>query len=202
MAAIDKTYVSNWSDYKEIRDWAKVTDMIYPDGTNGGKMIDWFYYPNLTEQDFSDENTEYVLWNTAMSVDMFLYKNCPFKLVQDRLKEQYDISELSEKKSINKHEVGNHFKFPKRFIGGIYTFCVDRQTDKKIENWWYSDYHNKWTEYEEFGPWNTNSCIKNVQSRKAAIRLIRKWNLPKGSVVTVTDYFNRYNIIRYNIKIK
>lgn len=194
MATIDKTYVSNWSDYKEIRDWAKVTDMIYPDGTNGGKMINWFYYPNLTEKDFADEDTEYVLWNTPMSVDMFLYNNCPFKLVQDRLKEQYDISELSEKKSINKHEVGNHFKFPKRFIGGIYTFYIDRQTDKKIENWWYSDYYNKWTEYEEFGPWNTNSCVKNVKSRKAAIRLIKKWNLPKGSVVIVTDYFNRYNI--------
>lgn len=194
MAGIDKTYVSKWSDYKEIRDWAKVTDMIYPDGTNGGKMIDWFYYPNLTEQDFADEDTEYVLWNTSVAVDMFLYNNCPFKLVQDRLKEQYDISELSEKNVINKHEVGNHFKFPKRFRGGIYTFYVDRQTDKKIENWWYSDYHNKWTEYEEFGPWNTNSCVKNVKSRKAAIRLIRKWNLPKGSVVTVTDYYNKYNI--------
>lgn len=195
MAGIDKTYVSNWSDYKDIRDWAKITDMIYPDGTNGGKMINWFYCPNLTEQDFADENAEYVLWNTSMSVDMFLYKNCPFKLVQDRLKEQYhDISELSEKKSINKHEVGNHLKFPKRFIGGIYTFYVDRQSDKKIEHWWYSDYHNKWTEYEEFGPWNTDSCVKNVQSRKAAIRLIRNWNLPKDCVVTVTNCFNRYII--------
>ena len=30
MAALDKTYVSNWKDYKEIRDWALITDVIYP----------------------------------------------------------------------------------------------------------------------------------------------------------------------------
>lgn len=30
MAAIDKTYVKTWEDYKAIRDWARKTDMIYP----------------------------------------------------------------------------------------------------------------------------------------------------------------------------
>ena len=62
----------------------------------------------IEHYDFNNHK-EYILWNTCYSVDIFLYKNCPFKLVQDRLIEQYgDTSEL-DKESIDLHEVGNHF---------------------------------------------------------------------------------------------
>ena len=42
MAAIDKTYVSSWEEYKEIRDWAIKTNVTYPNGDIGSKMINWF----------------------------------------------------------------------------------------------------------------------------------------------------------------
>ena len=192
MAAIDKTYVSTWKEYKEIRDWAEVTDLVYPDGTKSTKMINWFYYPNLVESDFKDSK-EFVLWNTDNLVDMFLYANCPFKLVQDRLKEQYgDTSEL-ERKPVNKHEVGNHFKMPKKILGCSYLIKVEREG----ENWNYNDLTNKWTELAELSPYNSSYCYVKCPSRKKLQRMIRKWNLPKGATVTVdaVRYYYGFQIL-------
>ena len=191
MAGIDKTYVASWKEYKELRDWAQNTNMIYPNGVNGGKMIDWFYFPDLSEEDFTDSK-EYILWNTSTAVDMFLYKNCSFELVQNRLKEQYGIhiTELA-RNSVNKHEIGNHFKFPKRISRDIYWITVKRDT----EDWNYSEEYNMWTEWDEYGPYNTNVCIRRIPSRKALCRLIREWNLPKGAIVNFSGYHTEFNIL-------
>lgn len=190
MAGLDKTYVSTWKDYSTIRDWARKTDVIYPNGINGGKMIDWFYFPNLTESDFNGK--EYALWNTTTPVDMFLYKNCPFKLVQDRLAEQYG-NELwgLDTDPENKHEIGNHFKLPKGVIRDTYMIEVIREN----EYWSYSDDYNSWTEDSEFGPWNTNRCYRRNISRKALCRLIRKWNLPKGATVYLIGNYREFEIL-------
>ena len=109
MAAIDKTYVT------------------YPNGDIGSKMINWFYFPDLTEDNFK-ENKEYVLWNTSEIVDMFLYKHCPFELVQKRLKEQYSDLSYLDRAPINEHEIGNHFIIPKKFINRIVYgqwYCIE-----------------------------------------------------------------------------
>ena len=119
MAAIDKTYVDSWEEYKEIRDWAIKTNVIYPNGDIGSKMINWVYFPYLTEGDFK-EDKEYVLWNTSEIVDMFLYKHCPFELVQERLKEQYSDLSYLDREPINEHEVGNHFIIPKK--SGLFSY--------------------------------------------------------------------------------
>lgn len=135
MAGIDKTYISSWREFKEIKDWAIKTNVIYPNGINGGKMINWIYYPDLTEKDFLNNN-EHVLWNTSLAVDVFLYKNCPFKLIQDRLKEQYGNVSYLNKKSINEHEIGNHFTLP-----SVYTSYSKYAVDLIYNNnyWWYSE---------------------------------------------------------------
>lgn len=194
MAALDKTYVSNWKDYKEIRDWALVTDVIYPNGINAGKMIEWFYFPDLTEEDF-DNKTEIPLWNTDCAVDSFLYKNCPFELVQNRLKEQYcDTSSLNP---ICKHEKGNHFKFPNKIIKGIYYIIEIKRPN---EYWLYSREYNLWSECGELLPYDSFTCERIINSRKAIIRQIRKWNLPKGIIIYIyNDYKHKF---LYTIKIK
>lgn len=178
MAGIDKTYVNTWEDYKQIREWAINTDMIYPNGINGGKMIKWFYYPNLSEENFKD-NKEIALWNTSESVDMFLYKNCPFDLVQNRLKEQYgDVSYL-DRESIDEHEVGNHFKLPDWYIKCSY-YTVDVIYNNTY--WRYSEKYNIWVSPKEFGPYG-GTCTIFMTSDKALARKIRKWNLPKGAIL-------------------
>ena len=190
MAAIDKTYVSSWKDYKEIRDWASKTDLIYPNGINGGKMINWFYFPNLTEDDFNNHK-EYVLWNTCYSVDIFLYKNCPFKLVQDRLIEQYgDTSEL-DKESIDLHEVGNHFTINEQLIILDTYYIVEVIYNGSF--WYYSYRYDRWVSPYEYGSF-CGSCTLKITSKKALARKIRKWNLPKGTIIKFTSirYINDF----------
>lgn len=191
MAALDKTYVTKWEDYREIREWANKTTIIYPNGLKGDKMIKWFYFPNLSESDFKGK--EIPLWNTTESEDYFLLHNCPFKLVQDRLKEQYGeaLEEMKECKPINLHEEGNFFIVPKEFkCNKLY----DIELTRNDEYWFYSEYHDWWSEYRELGPWNTNCCTKKFSSQPDLYNQVNKWKLPKGMILTFTNNSNFFKI--------
>lgn len=89
MAAIDKTYISDWNEFSKIREWAKHNPIVLADGTVTNEYpTDFMYEPDITEEEFKERNG-IVLWNTPTYVDRFLYFNCPFETVQNRLKEQY-----------------------------------------------------------------------------------------------------------------
>lgn len=195
MAAIDKTYVSSWEEYKEIRDWAIKTNVIYPNGDIGSKMINWFYFPYLTEGDFK-EDKEYVLWNTSEIVDMFLYKHCPFELVQERLKEQYSDLSYLDREPINEHEVGNHFIIPKKFINRIVYwqwYCIAVKYNERY--WGYNTETDQWVSTNELGKFHQYYLYIKLTSKKALARQIRKWNLPKGAAISI-------NCMRYLHKCK
>ena len=195
MAAIDKTYVSSWEDYKEIRDWAIKTNVTYPNGDIGSKMINWFYFPDLTENDFK-EDKEYVLWNTSEIVDIFLYKHCPFELVQERLKEQYSDLSCLDREPINEHEIGNHFIIPKKFINRIVYgqwYCIEVKYNERY--WGYNAETDQWVSINELGKFHQYCLYIKLTSRKTLARQIRKWNLPKGAIISI-------NCIRYLHKCK
>ena len=195
MAAIDKTYVSSWEEYKKIRDWAIKTNVIYPNGDIGSKMINWFYFPYLTEGDFK-EDKEYILWNTSEIVDMFLYKHCPFELVQERLKEQYSDLSYLDREPINEHEVGNHFIIPKKFINRIVYwqwYCIAVKYNERY--WGYNTETDQWVSTNELGKFHQYYLYIKLTSKKALARQIRKWNLPKGAAISI-------NCMRYLHKCK
>lgn len=195
MAAIDKTYVDSWEEYKEIRDWAIKTNVIYPNGDIGSKMINWVYFPYLTEGDFK-EDKEYVLWNTSEIVDMFLYKHCPFELVQERLKEQYSNLSYLDREPINEHEVGNHFIIPKKFINRIVYwqwYCIAVKYNERY--WGYNTETDQWVSTNELGKFHQYYLYIKLTSKKALARQIRKWNLPKGAAISI-------NCMRYLHKCK
>ena len=195
MAAIDKTYVFSWEDYKEIRDWAIKTNVTYPNGDIGSKMINWFYFPDLTEDDFK-EDKEYVLWNTSEIIDMFLYKHCPFELVEERIKEQYSDLSCLDREPINEHEVGNHFIIPKKFINRIVYgqwYCIEVKYNERY--WGYNAETDQWVSTNELGKFHQYLLYIKLTSRKALARQIRKWNLPKEAIISI-------NCIRYLHKCK
>ena len=197
MAGIDKTYVSSWEDYKEIRDWAIKTNVTYPNGDIGSKMINWFYFPDLTEDNFK-ENKEYVLWNTSELVDMFLYKHCPFELVQERLKEQYSDLSYLDREPINEHEIGNHFIIPKKFINRIVYgqwYCIEVKYNERY--WGYNAETNQWVSTNELGKFHQYWLYIKLTSRKALARQIRNWNLPKGTIISINciRYLNKCKIV-------
>lgn len=99
MAAIDKTYISDWETFDKIRNWAKQQQFTLSNG-QVIKLGDYLYYPDVTKKEWEEWSAEYkkehpewvfelVLWNTPTYVDVWLIRNCPFDEIQDRLKEQY-----------------------------------------------------------------------------------------------------------------
>lgn len=201
MAGIDKTYVSSFKEYDEIREWSKHTYVKYLNGlVDKEPLYNWIYYPHLEEKDFKDNN-EYVLWNTSQSIDIFLARNCPFKLIQDRLHEQYHDSynELLTCKS-PKIEYSNHFKF----IGNLKLLnSVNRYSDcwelgiEDNSNWGVSYLTNSFVRYDEYLPINSNELFIRNLNKRSLKRKLRK--LPKGVTIKIVNCKFNYS---FKLKVK
>lgn len=195
MAAIDKTYTKYYSEYKELIDWAKNQEFICP---NGCKIhpIDYIY--EWEENSFS--GNELPVMNTSCTVDYFLIKSCPLPFVQDRMKEAYGegcynsiLNGTSEYDTFVKDSPGTKFKingFRKNYLykiivinGKIYQPKFDITISKNEEPLWYSKEIHNWIEPNELGNYSTNFYYFG-KSKKALLRKIRKWKLPKGCIVT------------------
>ena len=110
MSYIDKTYIVDYQQFKEVRDWCKGKIV---DTDNGLKYHaeNFLIDKNMTEEYFNNwkkevienrmrnygetyeeayKNAEIPLWNTPFYFDRWLIKNCPIQFIQDRLKYQYD----------------------------------------------------------------------------------------------------------------
>lgn len=236
MAAIDKTYVSDWNTFKEIRDWAKNQSFTLKNGEKIN-LINYFYYPDLTEEEFNQYKSEYekenpkceyeiVLWNTPTYVDIWLIRNCPFEFIQDRLKEQYgggwsktaftdhndndmytQIKEhcsiydthqrngLGKKAKVTFHNLfGSWIRDKKQFwwIEVDPYWLRDKRTSVKVAPW-YNELDDMWYWDEEAMPCTSNICTKiGPMTKKNIINLIKKWNLPKGTIVNFKAEIGRY----------
>lgn len=236
MAAIDKTYIYDWETFKEIRDWAKNKSFVLKNGEKIN-LIDYFYYPNLTEKEFNEYKTEYekeysgcifeiVLWNTPIYVDIWLIRNCPFEFIQDRLKEQYGggwsktaftdhndedmYTQIKEHRSIydtyQRNGLGKKAKI--KFYNLFGSFIRDKKCFWSIEvnpPWlkgkpinfnsssWYNETDDMWYWNEEAMPWTCSCCHKKgTMTKKNIVNLIKKWNLPKGTIVQFSVQIGRY----------
>lgn len=164
MAAIDKTYISDWETFDEIRNWALKQRIPLKDGTSVS-LRDYMYCPDLTKEEW-DENVELckdrgekyyvVLWNTPTFVDVWLIKNCPFEYIQDTLKEQYGggwsklaftshndddmYAQIKEGRSIydtyQRNGLGKKAKVVFHHISG--SWCRDKKC------WWWIDVNPGW----------------------------------------------------------
>lgn len=109
MAAIDRTYVSSWEQWKELKDWVWDKKIELKNG-----LISYprkcMYYPEYGEKEVNEwlenvrksnmehygwtyekavECSDIPFWSTPTYVDIWLIRNCPIEWVQDRLKSQY-----------------------------------------------------------------------------------------------------------------
>lgn len=92
MAAIDKTYVSSYEDYRRIVNWARTAEFVCP---NGEKLsvIDYCYHTDKSEDEVREmirKSNAIPVMNTPIRLDYFLIKYCPIELVQERMKDVYD----------------------------------------------------------------------------------------------------------------
>lgn len=175
------------------------------------------------------EGNVYILWNTPTWFDRWLWCNCPLSFVKKRLQEQYDLDYLKkfedwvytpEPKRITKYKfitepndfgpgwkwTANNDRRKNPWPGSCKqaTYHIDirvpeegreRSYDKQTDNWYdvygmlpaYNDYI--WQEYHKHAP-----------TKKSIIRQLRKWNLPKGTIVEV--YSLKYQKLDFVIEIK
>lgn len=260
MAGIDKTYISDYQTFDEIRNWAIKQSFTLKNG-QVIKLKDYLYYPDLTKEQWNewhDEQIKYaeehyntpeyiaqckelygddwefnaekffdvVLWNTPTYVDIWLIRNCPFEIIQDRLKEQYSggwsktaftdhnnddlYTQIKEHRSIydtyQRNGLGRKAKvtFHNLFGNSIrdkncfWWIEVDpywlRNKRTSIETSpWYNEDVNMWYWDTEAMPWTSNICTKRgSMTKKNIVNLIKKWNLPKGTIVKFRTEMGRY----------
>ena len=209
MAAIDKIYVNNWQDFCEVRDYFKNT--VY-DCANGTKcyLINYLYEydENDITPDFFDGKRDVPITNTPCNVDYLLHKYCPIKVVQEYLQrcysnqywdefEKWDRNPGTKVKMIQCPKYGKinkPFKFHQSALWFVHveTPVYNEEYEEFIsEHPTYYSNVNEWVYdkdlifYEIENSWH--GC--KFKTIKSVIRNIKKWKLPKGSIVTV---YGRY----------
>lgn len=201
MAAIDKIYVNNWKDFCEVRDYFLNTEFV---ANNGTKCIlkKYLYDNDWVTEDFFDGKVEVAVTNTPSKVDYYLAMYCPIKVVQDYLDCAYtnwrNIETWSDYINFDRNP-GIKFiitKYPtfgkinkalnQEFGWDIEVrtpvqeckyMCCEYPTYYKESNQWIYDSELIFPKGCEYG----NYRFKTIKALK---RNIRKWKLPKGSIVT------------------
>lgn len=162
------------------------------------------------------EKPEILLWNTSVIFDIFLIRNCPVKFIQNRLKEQYGdgseygyeaIKEYRSAYDTYKREVPSKLKYkvtygidvPFRDKNLTWDFYISNDLDNMFEydgstNRWYSHYEchiidDKLTRYNG-----------NISKRKLK-RLLKRWRLPKGTMISFYGCYGRIICKRFTVEI-
>lgn len=203
MAGIDKTWCQSIAEFNEFKHWAinNKFETLY------GEIIDFTYCMynfNSTPEELMEELTNYrsiLVMNTNLVEDYYLIKYCDIPFVQSRMKSVYN-TEYCE--SI-KNGTSEFDTFDRNSIIGTRVKCIQESGKKdflykikgkkyKSDYWieasstdyrlWYNENLNRWVIYgRELEYHDSSVCHKPIKSRKALIRQIRNWKLPKGSIV-------------------
>lgn len=197
MSCIDKTYLS-YEDYLILKDWCEETKLIYDNNVEGSPKDFLFSYDKSYEG-------EAPVWNTSENFDRWLYHNCPLTFIQERLKEQYNNPEEYFNIPITKVESGSHYTQltkPKINFRNRKYWWIDIVGAASDNTYWYYGLDsNTWYSRGSLMPremMSSAATIKNLTKRKLN-RLIKKWELPVGTVLEIS---NRWIGSEYKIKVK
>ena len=213
MAAIDKTYVSTWEDWKEIVDYMTNFERVLPNGSVL-KGKDFLYYPEFTQEDVESwliEQSEVPVMNTSHTMDYFLIRECPLEVVQKNMKfayseETYEAIKngTSEYDKFVRPTPGKHLRLIKKpryytlskfFWNNRYNkdrYFVHIKYPENVSKYsWYYENLDHWSmDYELIhgGSLSSSALLYEVKSFKALIRKILKWKLPIGTKVFVSHF--------------
>lgn len=180
-------------------------------------------------QEEKTEGDSYILWNTPTWFDRWLWCNCPLSFVKQRLQEQYSLDYLkkfedwvytTEPKRTAKYKfitepndfgtgwkwLANNDRRSNPWPGSCKqaTYHIDvrvpeesrgRSYDEQTDTW--NDVYGMLPAYNDY-IWQEHH--KHVPTKKSIIRQLRKWNLPKGTIVEV--YSLKYSKMDFVIEVK
>ena len=223
MAAIDKTYVTK-QELLEAINWAKKVGQVEMENGYIFKPLNFIYAHNDLDDPhyFDEEYDEYVLWNTPIWFDRWLWNNCPLEFVKERLMYQYSEEDRKKFENYAYHNLksnldfgSQHYTFLKEpkwkghkwFMGHgrkdnpcpdkkvTQTYFIDIKTPQNDNyDWWndelvYDDQLNDWVLRKDMLPYGGQYVWqyyhKNHPTKKAIIRELRRWYIPKGYIVRV-----------------
>lgn len=208
MAAIDKTYTSSWEDYQLLVEWCKGKSFTL----KNGDVIKPSNYIYEWERESFDGERELPIWNTPTYLDIWLIRNCPLEFIQDRLKEQYGGGWSKEAFSNHNdddmyHQILNHTSpYDSYERKGSHKFSIKYSINNKFKDddlfwwvnimglgWWYNDKHKMWYHNDEALPISCSCAhLKGNLSKRRLARLIKRWNLPKGTEIQFVGDYKRY----------
>ena len=241
MAAIDKTYISDWETFDKIRNWAREQNITL----KNGKVVNlssYMYNPDLTKGEWDEWKDNYEkkhpkwvfeapIWSTPKYVDVWLIRNCPFDVIQERLKEQYGGG--WSKEAFTEHNDEDMYEQIKNGTSVYDTFernglgdnaKVSFRTtfgkpfrDRHCWWWisidspwgfWYNDDDDMWYHDDELMPISSNVCTnkRGPLTKKNVLKLVRKWNLPKGTKLRFDNIYQegrvRSMVHRFYVTVK
>ena len=217
MAAIDKTYTNSWKEYQLLVEWCKGKSFTLKNG-DIIKPSDYIY-------DWNEENFDGVkllpVWNTPTYLDIWLIRNCPIGFIQDRLKEQYSGGWSKEAFTSHNDDDMYHqiltFSSPYDTFqrNGSHKFNIKYSINNKFKDdnlywwidimglgWWYNEKHQTWYHNDEALPISSNVArLKGNMSKRRLARIIKKWDLPKGTEICFVGNYNRYIQKKFTVTI-
>lgn len=211
--------------YKTEEHW-KNTLEPYSDDTEYTDSISTFekYCEHL------DNSAEIPLWNTDHIFDIYLIKNCPVEFIQNRLKEQYGGGWYKEaftkhnksyeaiKNGVSDYDMYTRNGLKKPHFKINYVWNVPFKDDNlswwievRVNNrfWNYDGVADYWYSYVEcYYPkcdsWTSVCDMKyygNMNVHRIR-RLLNKWNLPEGAVVSFKGCYKRDIMKNFTVTIK
>lgn len=212
MAGIDKTWCQSYAEFDEFKHWAINNKFKTPHG----ETIDFTYCMysfDSTPEELMEELTNcksILVMNTSVVEDYYLIKYCDIPFVQSRMKSVYSTemyesikNGTSEFDTFNRDSIaGTKVKCIQESEYGKKDFLYKRKGKRFVSDYWIEVKNKKyWMSYnEQFDHWviygkelmnnDTTVCHKPIKSRKALIRQIQKWKLPKGSIVKWSGFYH------------
>ena len=211
MAGCDKIWTSKYQDYLDLRDWARKNKFTCPNGI----VVNFMDFLYDVKEDYFDGEEQAIAYSPN-ELDYFLIKYCPLQFVQDYLKSVH--SEKYIQSVLNGTSYYDRFIPPERGKNKVkMTYCgykknklwgnrkfwvqvslndIDLHYNDDCDMWIMQ--YNEKTDTCELGIWHGNYAYV-CHSVKALIRKIRKWKLPKGSIV---EAFGIYEGETYKFVVK
>lgn len=205
MACIDKTYVTREELLEAIK-WAKEIGKITLE--NGYQFYPIHFIESYNDIDNIPDNKDvFILWNTPLWFDRWLWKNCPLSFVLERMQEQYDQYTLVtfwdwKYNPTTPRTIKAKYKFidePIKHGYGWKRYANGKEERKSIyiisvsngeSNFGYNIQTNTWGDKFGMLPYRNECEFRNkVFTKKSIMRMIDKWNLPSGCIVKIKNVF-------------
>lgn len=210
MAAIDKTYVTK-DELLEAIAWAKEVGEVSLE--NGYKFYPLNFICYYNDIDNIEDKDIYVLWNTPSWFDRWLWLNCPLSFIKERIEEVYSedsIKEFENWKYVEPVKVNRKYTFLETPTGYGWKFIAKGKDEKPSIYIFNIKYKDEYLGYNwQSDTWGKHGMLpfrgefewrNKVPSKKAILRLLRKWNLPLGSIVRIKNL--HYYGMDYKILVK